>query len=108
MEAEGHNFQAIEFAENWRNVSLTKKEEAMLEYTEKVTLGPSSMVQDDIEQLRRAGWGDRENLDISLIVSYYNFRTRMADALGVELDEVLAKSELAREIRRRKIASAHL
>jgi alkylhydroperoxidase family enzyme len=108
LEADGNNIQAIEFTENWRNVVLTKKVAVMLEFTEKVTLGPSSMVQNDIEQLRKSGWGDRKILDISLIGSYYTFRTGMADGLGVELDEGIAGGKLAREIHNRKITSAHI
>lgn len=107
MEADGQNNLAADIAEDWRSVGLSEKEEAMLEYSEKITLAASNMTQDDVEQLREVGWGDREILDISLITSYYNFRTRMADALGVELDEGFADSEMAREIGRRKITPVH-
>ena len=107
MEADGQNDLAADIAEDWRSVGLSKKEEAMLEYSEKITLAASNMTQDDVEQLREVGWNDREILDISLIASYYNFRTRMADALGVELDEAFADGEMAREIGRRNITPVH-
>ncbi len=41
------------------------------------------------------GWTDRDILDITQICAYFNFRDRMADALGVEIDETTI--ERARE-----------
>jgi hypothetical protein len=44
---------------------------------------------DDLDQLRHMGFSDEEILDVVLITAYYNFMTRIADALGVELDEYI-------------------
>ena len=60
----------------------------MLEFSEKLTLTPSAMTRDDIQRLREVGWTDRDILDITQVCAYFNYRTRMADALGVELDDV--------------------
>lgn len=59
----------------------------MLEFAEKMTLASSSMKEADVQALRRAGWTDRDILDIAQIAAYFNYRARIADALGVELDE---------------------
>jgi alkylhydroperoxidase family enzyme len=39
--------------------------------------------KDDIEALRAAGFDDRGILQITLIASWFNYITRVADALGV-------------------------
>jgi uncharacterized protein YciW len=66
---------------------LTDAERAMLEYVEKLTLTPSSMKEEDVQKLRDAGWTDRDILDICQVAAYFNYRVRMADGLGVDLDE---------------------
>ncbi len=75
----------------------------MLEYVEKITLSASTITYEEVDQLRGLGWSDREILDIALVSSAYNFWCRMADCLGVELDEGRVDDELLREIERRHI-----
>ncbi len=71
---------------------MTDAERAMLEYVEKLTLTPSSMKEEDVQKLRDAGWTDRDILDICQVAAYFNYRVRMADGLGVELDEAYNQS----------------
>ncbi len=59
----------------------------MLDYAVKLTRDPGGMTADDVEALREAGFGDRAVLDICQVVSYYNYVNRLADGLGVELEE---------------------
>ena len=59
----------------------------MLEYAEKLTLAPSSIVEEDIDKLRAAGWTDRDVLDIAHVCAYFNFRVRIVDGLGLKLSE---------------------
>ena len=75
----------MKIAHDYRSAGLDRKDEAMLEYAEKVTVRPSKVSEKDVQRLRQAGWTDREILDIAAVTSYRNFITRMADALGVEL-----------------------
>ena len=77
----------MKIAHDYRNAGLDKKDVAMLEYAEKVTLDPSQVSEKDVERLRQFGWSDKDILDIAAVTSYRNFITRMADALGVELPE---------------------
>jgi len=77
----------MNIAHDYRRAGLDKKDIAMLEYSEKMTLRSSGMTEKDVQSLREAGWTDKEILDIAAITSYRNFITRMADALGVELTE---------------------
>ena len=62
----------------------------MLEYTEKLTLTPAMMTEDDINALRATGWDDRDILDIVMACAYFNFRVRVVDGLGLEIPDMLA------------------
>jgi uncharacterized protein YciW len=76
----------------------------MLEYAEKLTIAPSTIVEDDIEQLREAGWSDRDILDIVHVCAYFNFRVRIVDGLGLKLTE--DRYEAARANRSKAAAMA--
>ncbi len=60
------------------------QEKAMLAFTEKFTLTPSKLSDEDLEELRRAGFGESEILAIVLGAGYRNWVDRVADLLGVE------------------------
>jgi len=59
----------------------------MLDYAIKLTRDPGGVTGDDADALRTAGFGDRAILDICQIVAYYNYVNRLADGLGVELED---------------------
>lgn len=44
------------------------------------------MSQQDVQELRRAGFSDPAVHDASQVISYFNYINRIADALGVELE----------------------
>ncbi len=69
---------------NWREADLDDQEKAMLEFTEKFTLTPSEITDEDIEKLRQAGFSDEQILAIGLGAGYRNWVDRIADLLGVE------------------------
>ena len=77
----------MRIAHDYRNAGLDEKDLAMLEYAEKVTLHGEQVDKADIEGLRKAGWSDKEILDIAAVTCYRIFISRMADALGVDLTE---------------------
>lgn len=52
-----------------------------------MTKEPWSCRREDVEKLRGAGWKDEDILDGVQIMALFNYFTRMADALGVELNE---------------------
>lgn len=68
---------------DFRSADLTPPEKAMLEYVEKITLRPASIVEDDIVALRKHGFDDVAILQINLIASWFNYINRVADGLGV-------------------------
>lgn len=71
----------------------------MLEYTEKLTIAPASMIEEDIDGLRAVGWTDRDILDIVQVCAYFNFRVRIVDGLGLQVSDQAA--ERAWEARQR-------
>jgi len=42
------------------------------------------MAPDDLDELRAAGFDDRAIHDATQVIAYFNYITRVADALGVE------------------------
>ncbi len=59
----------------------------MLEYAAKLTLEPWNMKETDVAALRETGFSDEAILDINQVVGYYAFVNRLADGLGVQLEE---------------------
>lgn len=50
----------------------------------KLTREPTAMNRSDIDALRDVGFDDRAIHDATQIVGYFNYVTRVAEALGVE------------------------
>ncbi len=63
------------------------KEEAMLKHAVALTRDPSSLTEAHIGALRENGMSDEEILQLTLIASYFNFVNRIANGLGVNLEE---------------------
>lgn len=59
----------------------------MLDYAVKLTLTPWEMTKADIQPLREQGFSDQAILDINQITAYYAFVNRLADGLGVSLED---------------------
>ncbi len=66
----------------------------MLDYAVALTRSPGSMRESDVERLRGAGFEDRAILDICQVTAYYNYVNRLADGLGVELEEAWHPEDL--------------
>ena len=78
-------------ARDYRSADIDAKDKVMLAYAEKITVNPSDVGESDVQGLREAGWSDVEILDIVAVTAYRNFITRVADALGVQLQESHAR-----------------
>ena len=66
---------------------LTEREKAIVEYSLKITKTPSKMTKDDVEMLRNVGLTDEAILSVVMVNSYFAFVNRMADGLGIELED---------------------
>ena len=56
----------------------------IVRYAEKLTTAPGAMTESDLGELRAEGLADKDILDLTLIVGYFNFVNRIAVGLGVE------------------------
>lgn len=68
---------------DWRSVTLSAADRAMLEYVETVTRDARQVQPGTLDGLRRAGFSDEAVLQITMITAWFNYINRMADALGV-------------------------
>ena len=59
----------------------------IVRYAEKLTTAPSAMMESDLGELRAEGLSDKDILDLTLIVGYFNFVNRIAVGLGVEFSD---------------------
>lgn len=78
---------------NYRTAKLEPKELAMLEFAELLTVQSAAVVKEDIEVLRSHGWTDEDIVDIVHQTCLFNYMTRLADGLGVELDASMLEAE---------------
>ena len=76
---------------DWRQAALTKRQHAILSYSEKLTKTPHQMTEADVDELRRHGLSDEEVLAVVMLAGFFNLATRVADGLGVELDPALTR-----------------
>ena len=63
--------------------ALGAAELALLAYARKLTLEPGAMVEDDVRQLRTAGFDDGQILEANQIIGYFNYVNRSLNGLGV-------------------------
>jgi uncharacterized peroxidase-related enzyme len=72
---------------DFRFLDQPDKKARMLSYALKLTTSPSQISEQDVQELRDVGFGDRDILDINLICAYFNFVNRIALGLGVNYTE---------------------
>ena len=56
----------------------------IVRHAEKLTTAPGAMTESDLGELRSEGLSDKDILDLTMIVGYFNFVNRIAMGLGVE------------------------
>lgn len=67
---------------------------AILEFAEKVTLAAYTVQSSDLDLLRSHGLDDETIFDVVEVVGFFNCINRIADALGVELEDFLDEADL--------------
>jgi uncharacterized peroxidase-related enzyme len=72
---------------DFREADLTPRERAICAYADKLTRTPNAMVREDVEQLRAVGLDDVGILHVCLVTSWFNYINRVADGLGLTLDQ---------------------
>jgi alkylhydroperoxidase family enzyme len=79
----------------WRELgTLSLRERALCTLAEKLSAVPTQMVETDWQSLRDLGFDDEACLEVAHIVGIFNYLTRLADGLGLQLDQ---QTQLAAE-----------
>ncbi|MDE2943873.1 MAG: peroxidase [Gemmatimonadota bacterium] len=66
---------------------LDEADRAMLDYAAQLTLAPGGEHGSAVDGLKAHGFDDRAIHDICAVTAYYAFVNRIADGLGVELED---------------------
>ncbi|MCY4624239.1 MAG: hypothetical protein OXC99_04445 [Chloroflexi bacterium] len=72
---------------DYRQADLDAQTRGMLDFAVKLTREPWAMKKADVNALRALGLTDEEILSVVLITCNFNFMSRLANGLGVELGE---------------------
>ena len=74
--------------QRWRELdTLPAREYALCTLAEKLSAAPTRMVESDWQPLRDLGFDDEACLEVTHIVGIFNYLTRLADGLGLQLDK---------------------
>lgn len=76
-------------ARNWRDAPLSAADRALCELAAKLTHHQHAMAPADLDRLREHGFDDRGIHDAVQVIGYFNYISRVADALGVESEEFI-------------------
>ena len=72
---------------DWRTAELDQLDRFILDYAERTTLRAHTIDREYIDGLRAIGMDDVMLHDIVQVTAYFNYVNRLADALGVELEQ---------------------
>jgi len=89
MDAEAADAFVDAVARDWRSASLSEPDRALCEFASMLTLHQHQMTEADLDQLRKQGFDDRGIHDAVQVIAYFNYITRVADALGVEREDFI-------------------
>jgi uncharacterized peroxidase-related enzyme len=78
---------AADIESDFEEAAISEKRKAMLRYAVKLTVEPASVTAEDVQTLRSAGFGDIDILHIAEVVAYYAYANRIADGLGIPLED---------------------
>lgn len=67
--------------------ALPPRLRALHSYAIALTTSPSAVAEADVRALLAAGLTEREVIDANQVVSYFNYVNRVAEGLGVELED---------------------
>jgi alkylhydroperoxidase family enzyme len=69
--------------EDFRSSKLPDNEKALFAFIEKVNRTSNQIKQQDVDEVKRAGWTDEAIYDAITVCSLFNFYNRWCDAAGV-------------------------
>ncbi len=74
---------------DWRSAPLSAADHALCSFAEKLTHRQEEMSPEDLDELREHGFDDRAVHDAAQVIGYFNYITRVAEALGVEAEDFI-------------------
>ncbi|MCH8820337.1 MAG: hypothetical protein IIB03_08475 [Acidobacteria bacterium] len=72
---------------DYRQAPVDAATRALLDFADKVNLDSHNCRAEDLEQLRGHGFSDEDIVDATAIIGMMNYLNRIADALGIVLNE---------------------
>lgn len=72
---------------DFETAGLSERRLQMLRYAVKLTRAPSQMSEADVVGLRDVGFTDTDVLHIAEVTAYYAYANRIADGLGIPLED---------------------
>jgi uncharacterized peroxidase-related enzyme len=76
-------------AGDWRSAPLSASDRALCEFAAKLTHRQHQMTAGDLDVLRSHGFDDRAIHDAVQVIAYFNYITRVSDALGVDREDFI-------------------
>lgn len=73
--------------DDFETADISEKRKTMLRYSVKLTKEPAAMREADVGALRDVGFSDTDILHIAEVVGYYAYANRIADGLGIPLED---------------------
>lgn len=80
---------AEQIKRDYRQAPLDARTRALLDFAVQVTTRLHTVRKENIDALRAAGWDDAQILAAVQVIAYFNYITRIADALGVEPEDFM-------------------
>ena len=78
---------AEQLKKDWEKADLSAKDKVLCAWAEKLTLTPGDMTKSDIDALTGTGFSENAISDTAQVVSYFNYINRIAEGLGVDLED---------------------
>lgn len=69
---------------NYRTAKLDKRQRAMLDFASHLTRSPQTVMEDQVQALRDAGFSDSGIWDLSNVIGFYNMSNRVAIASDMQ------------------------
>jgi uncharacterized peroxidase-related enzyme len=87
---------------DWRKAPLSERDNALCEFAAKLTHEQHKMNPADLDALRQRGFDDTAIHDATQVIAYFNYISRIADALGVESEDFIRDWGEKGEVRSKK------
>ncbi len=75
----------------WRSAPLSEQDRALCEFAARLTHRQEDSSEEHLDRLRSCGLSDRAIHDAVQVIGYFNYITRIADALGVEPESFIPR-----------------